>query len=138
MDLVREAFNSVFPEKPYVYSAEVRYSGKFRGYNANIRMSRLQKRIVLNLSRQWKTVSRDIQLGLVQHLLCRLFKEKRRTTQMDLYNYFLKSLPRTIAKTKSHPVLEQSFSRVNGRFFNGMIDQPNLVVGNGITKLGSY
>ncbi|MEM2916251.1 MAG: hypothetical protein QXT19_02755 [Candidatus Woesearchaeota archaeon] len=138
MDLVREAFNAVFPEKPYAYSAEVRYSGKFRGYNANIRLNKLQKRITLNLSSQWKCVSRDIQLGLVQHLLCRLFREKRRSTQIDLYNYFIKSVPRTIAKTKSHPLLAESFSRVNERFFSGMIDQPNLVVGNGITKLGSY
>ena len=138
MDIVREAFNAVFPEKPYAYSAEVRYSGKFKGYNANIRLSRLQKRIILNLSRQWKTVSRDIQLGLVQHLLCRLFRERRSSTQMDIYNYFIKSVPRTIAKTKFHPVLEASFLRVNDSFFNGIIEQPNLVVGNGVTKLGSY
>ncbi len=138
MDLVREAFNAVFPEKPYAYSAEVRYSGKFRGYNANIRLNKLQKRVILNLSRQWKTVSRDIQLGLVQHLLCRLFKEKRRTTQIDLYNYFLKSVPSTIAKTKSHPVLAESFRRVNDGLFDGLIERPNLVIGNGITKLGSY
>lgn len=138
MDLVREAFNNIFPEKPYVFSAAVRYSGKFRGYNANIRMSRLNKHIELNLSRQWKTVSRDIQLGLVQHLLCRLFREKRRSTQMDLYNYFIKSVPKTVAKTKSHPVLEASFRRVNDGFFDGIIEQPNLVIGNGVTKLGSY
>ncbi len=138
MDIVREAFNAVFPEKPYIYSAQVKYSGKFRGYNANIRLSRFQKKIVLNLSKQWKTVSRDIQLGLVQHLLCRLFKQKKRTTQMDLYNYFLKNVPSTIAKTKSHPVLSESFNRVNNNFFSGMLEQPNLVIGNGITKLGSY
>ena len=138
MDIVREAFNALFPEKPYVYTAGVRYSGRFKGYNARISLSRWQKHITLSLSRQWRTVSRDIQLGLVQHLLCRLFKEKRRTTQMDLYQYFLKSVPRTIAKTKSHPVLEESFSRVNDMLFNGMMDQPNLVVGNGVTKLGHY
>jgi hypothetical protein len=138
MDIVREAFNTLFPEKPYAYSAEVNYSGKFRGYNANIRLNRFQKRIVLNLSRQWKTVSRDIQLGLVQHLLCRLFKERRKTTQMDIYNYFLKNIPGTVAKTKAHPVLAESFRRVNDSFFDGLIEQPNLVLGNGVTKLGSY
>ncbi len=138
MDIVRDAFNTVFPEKPYVYSADVRYSGKFRGYNANIRLNKIQKKIILNLSRQWRHVSRDIQLGLVQHLLCRLFREKRKTTQIDLYNYFIKSVPSTIAKTKSHPVLEESFRRVNEALFDGIIEQPNLVIGNGITKLGSY
>ncbi|MEM4254206.1 MAG: hypothetical protein QXR48_02355 [Candidatus Woesearchaeota archaeon] len=138
MDLVREAFNIVFPEKPYCYSARVRYSGRFKGYNANIRLNKFHKCIVLNLSKQWKNVSRDIQLGLVQYLLCRLFKVKRRTTQIDLYNYFLKSVPSTIARTKSHPLLEESFKRVNESCFNGLLEQPNLVVGNGVTKLGSY
>lgn len=138
MDIVREAFNTIFPEKPYVYSAGINYSGKFKGYNANIRLNRFQKKIVLNLSRQWKTVSRDIQLGLVQHLLCRLFRERRSSTQIDIYNYFIKNIPMTVAKTESHPVLEASFRRINARFFNNCIEQPNLVIGNGVTKLGAY
>ncbi len=138
MDLVRESFNAVFPEKPYVYEAEVRYSGKFRGYNASVQLNRLQRRITLKLSKQWRGVSRDIQLGLVQHLLVRLFKDKRKTTQMELYQHFMRAVPGTVAKTKSHPVLEQSFQRVNQMMFNGLIDQPNLVLGNGTTKLGEY
>jgi hypothetical protein len=138
MDLVREAFNQVFPEKPYVYAAAVTYSGKFKGYNASIRLNKLQKRIALKLSKNWRTVSRDIQLGLAQHLLCRLFKEKRRSIQMDLYAHFLRAVPRTVAKTKSHPVLEQSFNRLNDSFFGGLMEQPNLVLGQGTTKLGHY
>lgn len=138
MDLVREAFNQLYPEKPYVYSSIVRYSGRFKGYNARISLNRLQKRIMLNASKQWRAVSKDIQLGLVQHLLCRLFKDRRHTMQMDLYAYFMKSVPRTVAKTKSHPVLEESFHRINDQFFGGLMDQPNLVLGQGITKLGHY
>lgn len=138
MDLVREAFNALFPEKPYVYAASVRYSGRFKGYNARIQLNRFSKTITLLLSKNWRTVSRDIQLGLVQHLLCRLFKEKRQSMQMDLYAHFLRAVPGTVAKTRSHPVLEQSFQRVNEQFFNGLLDQPNLVLGNGITKLGHY
>ncbi len=138
MDLVREACNQLYPEKPYVYSATVHYSGKFKGYNARISLNRFQKHITLSLSKQWRTVSRDIQIGLVQHLLCRLFKDKRQTMQMDLYAYFMKHVPRTVAKTKSHPVLEGSFRRINDQFFGGLMDQPNLVLGKGVTKLGQY
>lgn len=138
MDIVREAFNLLYPEKPYTYTAEINYSGKFNGYNARIQLQRFTKHITLNLSKQWKTVSRDIQLGLVQHLLARLFRDKRHTMQMDLYQYFMKSVPNTVAKTKTHPILESSFRRVNDRFFDGMLDQPNLVVGQGVTKLGHY
>ncbi len=138
MDLVREAFNTLFPEKPYTYTAVVQYSGKFKGYNARIQLHPLSKRITLKLSKQWRTVSRDIQLGLIQNLLARLFKEKRNTMQMDLYGHFMRAVPRTVAKTKSHPVLEQSFQRINDQFFGSLMDQPNLVIGNGITKLGHY
>lgn len=138
MDIVREAFNQLFPEKPYTYSAIIQYSGKFKGYNASISYSKFWKKITLKLSKNWKTVGRDIQIGLVQQLLCRLFKEKRRTTNMDLYNHFMKSVPKTIAKTKSHPILEQSFKKLNDQFFNGLMEQPNLVIGKGITKLGHY
>jgi hypothetical protein len=138
MDLVREAFNALYPEKPYAYSSEVNYSGKFKGYNARIQLSRLHRHITLQLSKNWKGVSRDIQLGLAQHLLCRLFRESRKTMHQDLYTHFMKAVPRTIVKTKSHPVLEESFSRVNDKFFNGMMEQPNLVIGQGVTKLGHY
>jgi hypothetical protein len=138
MDIVREAFNQLYPEKPYTFTAEIKYSGKFNGYNARIQLQRFTKHIVFSLSRNWETVERDIQVGLVQHLLCRLFKDKRHTTQMDLYQYFMKSVPNTVAKTKTHPVLEESFTRVNDQFFSGLLDRPNLVVGNGVTKLGHY
>jgi predicted metal-dependent hydrolase len=138
MDLVREAFNTLFPEKPYIYTADISYSGKFKGYNASIRHNKWQKHLALKLSKKWQGVSRDIQLGLVQHLLVRLFKDKRKTTNIDLYMHFLKAVPRTVAKTKTHPVLAESFSRLNQQYFNGLMDQPNLVIGNGITKLGHY
>lgn len=138
MDLLREAFNAVFPEKPYSYTAIVGYSGKFRGYRASIRLNKAAKQIVLRMSKEWQGVNRDIQLGLVQYLLCRLFREKRRTVQMDLYAHFVKSLPGTIVKTRAHPVLMESFRRVNEAMFGGLVEQPNLVLGNGIAKLGHY
>jgi hypothetical protein len=138
MDLVREAFNRLFPEKPYVYAASVQYSGKFKGYNARIQLNRMFKRITLKLSRNWDGVSRDIQLGLVQHLLCRLFRVRKKTMHMDLYAHFMRAVPRTVQKTASHPVLEESFSRVNRSQFNGLMEQPNLVIGKGVSKLGHY
>jgi len=138
MDIVREAFNQLYPEKPYAYTACVQYSGKYKGYNARIQLERFAKRITLGLSKQWEGVSRDIQLGLVQHLLAKVFREKRKTINMELYTHFLKAVPRTVAKTKSHPLLEESFKRLNEQFFSGLLEQPNLVVGKGISKLGHY
>ena len=36
------------------------------------------------------------------------------------------------------PVLEESFNRVNLTYFDNTIPQPNLKVGKGINRLGSY
>jgi hypothetical protein len=138
MNLVREAFNALFPDKPYPYTASITYSGKFKGYNARMQLNRLQKHFSLNLSKNWKGVSRDIQLGLVQHLLARLFKDSRRTMHMDLYAHFLRAVPGTVAKTKTHPLLEERFRHLNGQFFNSLLEQPNLVLGRGVTTLGHY
>jgi len=44
------------------------------------------------------------------------------------------------AKSSDHdPELEESFDRVNDRFFNGMMEKPNLVFASeSFRKLGSY
>jgi len=150
MSVLEQAYKELYPEgtpKNFV----LKYSGKFRGYNANIRMS--WGEITVNMSRQWKGVSPDIQKGLMQELLVRMFKTKSRrlevfgnsqqvaskqTINMDLYHNFIKSLSSVAPKTQTHPVLEESFERVNEMFFNGMMEQPNLRIGNGINRLGTY
>lgn len=132
---MQNAFAELFPEK-VGYSVAVKYSGRFRGYNANIRMR--GSNIVVNMSRNWRGVSLEIQKGLVQELLVRLFKVKTNTISMDLYHNFIKSLPKVAPKTQSHPILEQSFNRVNEAFFAGIIDRPNLRLGSGVLRLGTY
>jgi hypothetical protein len=44
----------------------------------------------------------------------------------------------TIEQTKSDPILQASFDRVNKDFFVNLMDPPNFVFGGGTTKLGSY
>ncbi len=135
MSLLEQAYKELYPDET---SKELvlRYSGRFRGYNANIRMT--QQEITLNMSRKWKGVSADIQKGLMQELLVRLFKTKRQTIHMDLYHHFIKSLSTVAPRTQSHPVLEQSFTRINEQFFSGMLEMPNLRIGNGVNRLGTY
>lgn len=136
--MIEEAFNELFPDKEFDYSVKLVYSGRFKGYNANIKLNRLSKDIVFNLSRQWRSVDRNIKRGLLQELLCRMFRNKARTTSMDLYHIFIKQAHLAVPKTKSHPVLEASFQRINDSFFAGMMDMPNLVVSEGLRTLGHY
>ncbi len=135
MNLLEHAYQELYPDRE-ARTLILSYSGRFKGYNANIRMTRNE--ITVNASKQWRHVAPDIQKGLFQELLIRLFKIKKQTINMDLYNHFIRSLPNVAPKTQTHPVLEESFQRVNITFFNDMMEQPNLKLGNGINRLGTY
>ncbi len=122
------------PDETYV--VRLSYSARFKGYNGTISLRGHQ--LTLRLSKKWKGVSADIQKGIIQELLCKLFKIKKKTTSIDLYHSFLKNVHHSIIKTHTEPALEESFNRVNERFFLGLMDAPNFVLGNGTRKLGSY
>ncbi|MBW3015227.1 SprT-like domain-containing protein [Candidatus Woesearchaeota archaeon] len=138
MNLIREAFSRIYPNKEFNYNVEIKYSGRFSDYNANVKY--YGKSMVFNLSKKWKGVNREIVIGLIQSLMLKVFKEKRtKTMNIDLYNNFIKSLHYTIRNDKNNPILEASFNRVNDKYFDDLIQRPNLIWG-GMTyrKLGSY
>ena len=91
MSLLEQAYKELYQEDAS-RSLILKYSGRFKGYNANIRMTHSD--ITVNASRQWKGVSPDIQKGLLQELLVRLFKTKNQTINMDLYHHFIKKIGR--------------------------------------------
>lgn len=137
MNIAEEAFSLLYPEKGQEHDISVRYNNKFRPYNANVRIR--GKDLVFNLSKKWKPVSKEMQIGLIQALMLKIFKDKKETTNIDLYNIFMKKIHIAVPKTESDPILEESFNRVNETYFYGLIEKPNLVWGNhSIRKLGSY
>ena len=137
-ELIKEAFQQLCPDKELRYSVSLKYSRKFKPYNANVK--RYGDNLMFNFSRDWKKISKEIQIGLVQELLTRILKEKnKKTVNMELYNLFMKNVHISIPKTKTDDILEASFDRVNESYFNGMLDKPNLQWGNeSVSKLGSY
>lgn len=114
------------------------YSGHFSKYNANVKYSRLM--IQFNLSGNWRNIDEDIQIGLIESLVIRIFKLKNiKTDEMRLYESFMKGLSKYAKKHIYDPELEESFNRINDKFFNGGIEKPNLVFANeSFRKLGSY
>jgi len=136
MSVLARAFVGLWPDKPFEFVPIVEYSGRLKGYHA--RIERRGKIISLILSKQWQGVAQDIQVGLAQDLLVRLFKEKAHTTAMDLYHHFLRGVAAVVPKTKSNPLLQESFRRVNGLYFGSMVDEPNLVLSDGTRTLGTY
>jgi hypothetical protein len=133
--IVKKAYKDIY-NKECPYNTSIKYSRKFKGYNANVRYN--EKEIDFRLSYNWKNVSEEIKIGLLQSLLNKVFKTKKNTINIDMYNIFLKKVHITVPKTKSDPLLEDSFIRVNKKYFNDMILMPNLTWCNSLNKLGSY
>ncbi len=136
--LIKEAFTQLYPDKELKYSVSLKYSRKFKPYNANVKLS--GNNLMFNLSKEWKKISKEIQIGLVQELLIKILKAKtKKTINMELYNLFMKKVYLAVPKTKTDEILEESFNRVNEAYFNGMLDKPNLAWGNASrSKLGCY
>lgn len=122
--LIEEAHQLLYPEKRFSYEPRLQYTGRFKDYNANVRLH--QGVLEFRLCKKWSEVSREIQIGLLQALLLRLFRDKKKTLYIDLYNNFVKSLHIAIPKTQSDPVLEAAYIRVNEKYFDGLLEQPNL------------
>jgi len=137
MDLIRKSYELLYPDKEFDLDAILIYSGKFSDYNANARLK--GKKLEIKLCRKWENVSEEIKIGLIQELLIRILKTKKTSMYMDIYNHFLKNIHIAIPKTKSHPLLEESFNRINERYFLGLVEQPNLIWGvESKRKLGHY
>ncbi|MBW2974333.1 SprT-like domain-containing protein [Candidatus Woesearchaeota archaeon] len=138
--MLKQAIDELYHEFPYSYS--LGYSAKFRPYRANVRLS--SDNVHFSLSKKWKTVSREIQIGLIQELLLKIMKKRlnpitKNTQNMDLYNIFMRKVHIAAPKTDVDPILEQSFDRVNKAYFHGLLDKTNLKWANtSLSRLGSY
>lgn len=142
MRLVEEAYAELFPGRE-MPSFSLKYSGRFSAYNANV--VKKNDELCFSISREWRNVDRSIRKGLLQHLLLKITrdykgrKHRKSTISIDLYNSFIKNLHQSIPKTKTSPLLEQSFWRVNEKFFFNTIEQPNLGWGAySKSTLGTY
>ena len=110
MNIIQEAFQKLYPDKTLNYSVSIKYSGRFKAYNANVQINKHTYHLVFNLSRSWRGINREIQIGLIQNLLIKIFRQKASSTNIDLYNSFIKNLHISIPKTSSDPILLESFN----------------------------
>lgn len=136
MNLAHEAYVQLYAKEP-AYRMIVKYHGKLHGYNATVKKN--VTTISFNLSQKFKGCEPEIQIGVMQFLLNKLMKTRMHSDNIDLYHSFLKKMSDLAPVTKNDPDLEQSFQRMNERYFSGMLNQPNLVWGNDSrTLLGTY
>jgi len=134
--MIKKAFKDLY-NKEFYYTSKIKYSKKFTAYNANIR--KRGNYIEVHASHLWKDIGEEIQIGLIQHLLMKLFKDKKDTFYTKLYSDFIRKLADYTPKTLSDPQLEESFNRINAKYFNELMEIPNLQWGkNSTTQLGLY
>lgn len=141
--IVEEAFRLLYPDREFGYTARIKYTGHFNDYGANVRLR--SNILEFRLSKRWRAVSKEIRIGLMQELMLKIFSKRKaerkgiNTMYIDLYNSFVKNLHIAIPKTDIEPLLAESFSRVNEKYFYGQVESPNLVWGeHSMTSLGSY
>jgi hypothetical protein len=137
--LAQDAFRELFPERVENREILIRYSSKFRSFNANVRYT--SRQIVFSLSREWLNLSDELKKGLVQHLLVKVYRTKdfTKTMEMDLYEKFISNIGKYVKVEESDPELEESFRKLNKEYFEDMLEKPNLVWGqDSFRKLGHY
>lgn len=135
MNILDKALNDLNVENNY--QTFVKYTGQFKDYGANLKQR--GNVLLLKLSKAWRPISEEIRIGAAQELLVGLLKIRKTTTNMDLYNSFIRNLHIAIPKEKPEDKLLDSFNRVNEKYFLGMMDIPNIIFGDfTTTKLGHY
>jgi hypothetical protein len=137
--LANEALKELFADKTENREILVKYSGKFKGFNANVRYT--SRQIIFSLGSDWIEVSDDIKKGLMQHLFIKVYRGEKyvRTMDMDLYEKFVSNLGKYVPVDESDEELTKSFERINNEYFQGLLEMPNLVWGqDSFRKLGHY
>ncbi len=141
--LAERAFRQLYPGRPLRKRLLLRYSSRFNDFNANVadRPGRLGApgTITFSLSRKFEEVGEEIRIGVLQHLLNRLYKTVVDTEEIRLYNAFIKKLADYVETKRVDPFLKERFDLLNQRFFDGYMLTPNLVWGGEtLRKLGHY
>lgn len=137
--LIKKSFSELYPDKEPMFDAKLKYSKAFKGYNANVKYMRNKTDFEFRLSYEWKEISDEIKIGLIQSLFNKIYNTNIETINQELYEIFLKKIPKLSPKLESDPILEDSFTKMNDKYFQGMLIQPNLVFGGkNFHTLGTY
>jgi len=134
----RTAFSRLFPGEQLDYDIKIKYSKKFRPYNANVK--KIGTQLTYSFSREWKTVNEEIAIGIIQDLMLKIMGRKpKSTTNIELYSNFVKNLHLSAEKTMSDEVLSNIFNEVNAKYFHNTMEAPNLRWGlNSRRRLATY
>lgn len=120
----------------------VRFSGKFGDYNANVKIEKIGRTITgleFGLSRNFQESDESIVMGVIQHLLNKVYKTNIQTMEQEFYHNFIKHIGKYTKPKESEELLEELFHELNEEYFLGLLDKPTMLFGNKtLTVLGNY
>ncbi len=136
-NLAEKSIRELFPEKKEKRRIKLKYSNRFSEYNANVKYN--NEEIIFSLSKKWDEVSPEIQQGLIEHLLCKMYGEKKKSIKQDLYRSFMKNLSEYSRVKEQEEYLKKRFEIINNKYFFGLMSEANIKWGReATTKLGHY
>ncbi|MCF7799154.1 SprT-like domain-containing protein [Candidatus Woesearchaeota archaeon] len=140
-ELAQRAFLNLFPNRQQPVLV-MKYSGKFSDYNGNVRILKAYhsiEKLEFSLSKKFLESEDDVIIGIIQHLLNKVYKTKISTLEQEFYHNFIKHMNRYAERKQSNSYLEKLFWELNETYFNGLLDMPNLKFGQDSTStLGHY
>jgi hypothetical protein len=140
-DVVFRAFTSLYPQKT-VPQLQLKFSGRFKDHNANVQIKKFGRTIThlnFSLSKSFKESEEEIIIGVIHHLLNRTYKTTIPSIEQDLYNNYIKYLSFYAKRCESDPTLTKVFHELNEEYFEGLLEQPNLIFGtHSLSTLGHY
>jgi len=135
-NLVLDAFNRLELNHELDRMITVDLSNRFKPYGSNVTYSR--KKIEFHLSLWWERVDNDVVIGLFQSFFLRIFKVKKKSYYVELYDNFIKHVNKSIKPTKQDVFLKTRFNELNDNYFLGLLGETNLVWSRGKRTLGKF
>jgi len=135
-ELALKAFNALDLDVELHRILVVDFSSRMKAYGSRVTYN--SKRIEFQLSSSWIKVDPEVIHGLFQSFFVRIFKVKKKTYHMDLYDHFIKHVNKTISPTKQDISLKSRFDDLNYRYFLSLLGETNLVWSKGKRTLGKF
>ncbi|MGM5481051.1 MAG: hypothetical protein ACQESE_01430 [Nanobdellota archaeon] len=139
--ILKRAFLGLYPDAKRLPEMSLSYSARFNEYNANVQIThgRGLRKLSFRLSRSFEECDEDIRIGVLQHLLNKIYKTDIKTLEQEFYDSFLKHVTRYAKRSNSDPWLKAMFDELNKEYFNDLLEEPNMVFGtDATTTLGHY
>ena len=140
MNIVDKAFRQLYPHKKAdKYTFIINYSARFKAFNATVRYQKFIRKYNFNVSSHWADVDEEIQMGLIQSLLVKIFGDDFQNSNIELYESFMNNIPKVEYKKHYDSTLKEVFDKINVLYFDNTMDYPHLKWGShSFRTLGHY